>query len=108
MPQINIEYNKDRVTLDEIKKVSVAIKKIVEDLTPERLVYVNATSFDYSLNSDPLEILIHLSQHLIAGKRDAYLNNIVTNFKTWKTDNHFSVPTNIILIPMDWDLRINV
>ena len=108
MPQINIEYDKEIVTLEEIKQVSVGIQVIVEKLTPGRLVFVNATSFDFSLNSDPLEILIQLSRDIVEGRREEYLNDIVKDFKTWKASENFKVPTNIVLIPMDWDLKINV
>lgn len=108
MPQINIEYDKNAVSLEEIKKVSAGIQKILSDLTPGKHVFVNAKSFDYSVNSDSLEILISLSEDIVEGRRDAYLESIVLAFKTWKVSEKFTVPTNIVLIPMDWDLRINV
>ena len=108
MPQINIEYDKDVVSLEAVKKVSIGIQKVLEELTPGKHVFVNASSFDFSLNSDPLEIIISLNKDIITGKRKLYLDAIVGQFKVWKKSENFTVPTNIVLIPMDWDLKINV
>ena len=47
MPQITLEYDKERVSIDEIKQVGIGIQKILAELTPDRLVFVNANSFDF-------------------------------------------------------------
>ena len=91
-----------------LKKISYGIQTILDELTPDRLVFVNAISFDFSLNSDPLELIIRLSRDIIENRREEYVESIVSKFKEWKEKNNWDTPTNIVLIPMDWDLKINV
>ncbi|MEK6917523.1 MAG: hypothetical protein AABW51_01105 [Nanoarchaeota archaeon] len=107
MPMINIEYNDERLEEQEILSLSEAIQKIVSKSTNINDVFVYANSSKIKVKIAPIEIFIRMSAHKIEN-RDKLIKEIKTELQNWKKKKLFDHKINLTLIPMDWNIEIEV
>src|SRR3989344_1594239 len=107
MPMINIEYDDVKIEKSEILSVSSAIKKIVSEATHIEDVFVYANSSQIKVKVAPIEIFIRMSAHKIQS-REKLIEEIKSNLQVWKKKNLFKEKINLTLIPMDWNIEIEV
>ena len=107
MPLIRIDYDDDKVTKEDIERLSVAIQKIIIKETDIKEVFVYANTAQIKIGIDPIEIFIEMSAHIAEGKPDL-MKSTKEALKDWKKENNFSFPINMTIIPMDWQLEIGI
>ncbi len=107
MPIIKIDYDDCVIQEDTIKLLSKAVQKIVIDHTNINEVMVYANTAQIKIDVDPIEIFIEMSAKI----NDAHPNlthAIKADIIKWKSDNNFTTPINLTIIPMQWHMEIGI
>ena|SRR3989344_3126445 len=107
MPMINIEYDNEKINEPEILSLSEAMQKIVSKVTNIEDVFVYANFSRIKVKVAPIEIFIQMSAHKIEN-RDKLIKEIKTELQNWKKKKSFDHKINLTLIPMDWNIEIEV
>ncbi len=107
MPVINIEYDGDIVTNEEMQKLADATHEIVSRITAIEDVPVYAHSAQVKCQIAPIEIFIRLSAHKIKDA-NALTAEIKQNLSAWKHEKAYPHPINMTLIPMNWNIEIDI
>ncbi|MEN9625760.1 MAG: hypothetical protein RL557_88 [archaeon] len=104
---ITIEYDDKNIKKQEIVSLSKAIQKIVSESTNIEDVFVYANTSQIKVKIAPIEIFIKMSAHKIEN-RSKLIQDIKSRIKDWKKKNSFQHKINLTLIPMDWDIEIEI
>ena len=107
MPMINIEYDDGKLEKHEIISLSESMQRIVSKATNIEDVFVYANSSTIKVNVAPIEIFIQMSTHKIEN-RDELIKKIKVELQSWKKKKSFNHKINLTLIPMDWNIEIEV
>lgn len=107
MPIIRIDFDNEKVSEKEIKSLSEGIQKIVSETIEINDVFVYANSPQIQLNIAPIEIFIEMSINKIKDS-ESLIKNIKTKLSHWKSNSNFTHPINLTLIPMNWEIEINI
>lgn len=107
MPVINIEFDNDKVSAEDMQLLCNGAHEVVSKVTDIEDVPVYAHAADFKAEIAPIEIFIRLSAHKIKDA-DAITADLKQAFVSWKHDNNFSHPINMTLIPMNWKIEINI
>lgn len=107
MPMINIKYDSDKVSDEEIVTLSKAVQKIVQDTTKIPEVFVYADSPKIRIDVAPIEIFVEMSASKVID-REQLFQDIKTQLSDWKKVNNFTNPITITLTPMDWRFEVNI
>ncbi len=107
MPLINLEYNRAQVSDPDAELLANAVREIVSEATAIEDVFVYADSAKIQIKTAPIEIFIRMSSSIITDA-DSLTDQIKTKLKDWKTKNGFSHPINLTLIPMTWNIAIDI
>lgn len=107
MPVINIEYDGDKVSSEDMQRLCDGAHEIVSKVTEIEDVPVYAHNADFKAAVAPIEIFIRLSAHKVKDV-DALTVALKQAFIAWKNENDFNHPINMTLIPMDWKIEIDI
>ena len=107
MPVVKIEFDKTKVSESDIKALVSASHEIISSVTGIEDVPVYARSADFTAEIAPIEIFIQLSSHKIADSVELTAR-LRTAYEEWKKTSEFSIPINMTLIPMTWNIEIGI
>ena len=107
MPVINIEFDSDKVSAEEMQKLCDGAHEVVSEVTQIEDVPVYAHSAEFKAEIAPIEIFIRLSAHKVKDV-DALTADLKQAFSTWKSENNFNHPINMTFIPMNWKIEIGI
>ncbi len=107
MPIIKIEFDNNKVSKNDIEKLSFGVQKIVSEVTGIEDVFVYGNSSEIQVKIAPIEIFIEMSAHKIVNQ-DELILNIKNRIIYWKQQNNFSQLINLTLIPMSWKIEIGI
>jgi hypothetical protein len=107
MPLINIEYDNEIVEKENMVFLSEAIRDIVSEVTDIEDVFVYGNSSEIKIRTAPIEIFIKMSDYKIKDSKKLTFE-ITKKLSEWKKENNFEYPINLTLIPMNWEVAINV
>ncbi len=107
MPIIKIEFDNNKVSKNDIEKLSFGVQKIVSEETGIEDVFVYGNSSEIQVKTAPIEIFIEMSAHKIVNQ-DELILNIKNRIIDWKKQNNFSQLINLTLIPMVWKIEIGI
>lgn len=107
MPVVNIEFDGDKVSSAEMRLLCDGAHEVVSKVTEIEDVPVYAHNADFKTEIAPVEIFIRLSAHKITDA-NVLMANLKTAFVSWKKENNFSHPINMNLIPMNWNIEIDI
>jgi hypothetical protein len=109
MPVIRVEYDPDKITTEQITRLATDVVEFTKEITgiPEVFAWVNAAQIRIGI--DPVEIMIEISAHKVPdGDATKLSKPIAAKLKQWKADNNFTLPINLTIIPMQWQLEIGI
>ncbi len=104
---IKIEFDDQVVSDDDMKKLSLAVRDIVSEVTGIKDVFVYANSARIKVAIAPIEIFIQMSAEKIKDQSDT-INAFKLSIREWKKNNSFSYPINLTLVPMHWSVEIDI
>ncbi len=107
MPVINLEFDDNKISDPDVKKVSQVIQKIVSEVTNIEDVFVYANSAHIKIKVAPIEIFVRMSAHKIANA-DQLLADIKARLITWKAEAGFTYLINLTLVPEQWKIEIGI
>lgn len=107
MPLIKVLYDDTKLSETEIRNVSEAIRKIVQDATEIEDVFVYADCAKVNVAIAPIEIFVEMSAHKIKNE-DNLVQEIKEKLGNWKRESNFIQPINLTLIPMHWKIEIGI
>lgn len=107
MPIVTIEFDKDIVSEADIQKLVEASHEVVSIVTDIKDVPVYAHSAVFKAEIAPIEIFIQLSEHKISDANELTAK-LKAAFADWKQGQGFNYPINMTLIPMQWNIEIEI
>lgn len=107
MPLINLEYDNAKVSDSQVEMLSQAIRDIVSEATKIEDVFVYANTAKIKVQVAPIEIFVHMTASKIENET-TLIEKIKTKLKDWKSENNFTHPINLTLIPMNWKIEIGI
>ena len=107
MPLINLEYDNAKVSDQEVESLSQAVRDIVSETTHIEDVFVYANTAKIKVQIAPIEIFVQMTASKIQDE-NRLIEEIKTKLKEWKTNNTFTHPINLTLIPMNWKVEIGI
>ncbi len=107
MPVVNIEFDGDVVTKEEMQKLADAAHSVISKVTGIDDVPVYAHNADVKAKVAPIEIFIRLSDHKVKDV-DALTQELKQALSTWKKEQNFTHPINMTFIPMNWKIEIDI
>lgn len=111
MPVISVEYDKTTFNNIELSKVLSKIQEITARVSGELLedTPLSARSYETVLAPCPMEVYIRVSKNAIPDHNlTQMLDNISSELAEYKKVEHISQPINIMVIPMDWEFKLNI
>ena len=106
MPVIRIDFDKTKISDNDIQSLSKAVQKIVAEITNIEDTPVYAFSPAFSVKIAPIEIYVQLSAQKI--DLDELHAKMVARVSEWKKAVNFPHPINFTLIPMQWKFEIEI
>jgi hypothetical protein len=107
MPIIDVEFDDAKVTDEEIQTLSVAVQKIVSEVTGIEDVSVYANSARITVKVAPIEVFVRLSAHKIPDLEKMF-TVLKTQVANWKRASQFAQSINLTLIPMTWKFEVGI
>jgi hypothetical protein len=105
---INIEFDEDKVTKDEIRALSVALQKIVSSATGVQDTFVYANCAQVRVKVAPIEAVIRLSERRV-DDADKIMDEIESLLREWKKEHSFLHPVNLTLVQgEDWGVIFRI
>ena len=105
---IYIDYNKDLFSKDEIGKLTQTFQWIIENISKvENNVPTYARTYELSRGIYPIEIFVKVTRkHFDA--RVNFTENLQAWISDWKKTTDFKHKVNLTVIPMDWELALDI
>jgi hypothetical protein len=107
MPLIRLEYDDKKVNDADIERLSQAVRNIVSDATEIKDVFVYANTAHIKVQIAPIEIFVEMSAPKIQNE-DELIGIIKAKLREWKSENSFTHPINLTLIPMHWKVEVDI
>jgi hypothetical protein len=107
MPLIRLEFDNEKVAVEEIQLLSEAVKEIVSEITGIEDVFVYANSAQIKVQIAPIEIFVEMSAQKIIDT-DILIKAIKEKLQEWKKEVNFQYPINLTLIPMNWKVEVGI
>lgn len=107
MPLINLEYDSEKVSVQEAEQLSKAIQQIVSDVTGIEDVFVYGNSAEIKIQIAPVEIFVEMSAHKIENL-EKLTGQIKEKLSAWKVEVGFKHPINLTVIPMNWKVEVGI
>lgn len=107
MPIIRIDYDNNKIQKTDVETMSEAIRLIVSKHTDIAEVFVYANASEIILKADPIEIFVEMSAPIME-KRPDLMAKVKADIQAWKKENDFTLPLNLTLIPMTWEMEIGI
>ena len=107
MPVIRIEYDPAVVTDFRARALCKAAQSAVIEATgiPETFVYGNAS--EIRIDIAPVEIWVEVSAHKVPDPAKT-AQDIRVKLEAWKKAENFGANINLTLIPMQWQLELDI
>lgn len=107
MPIIRVDYDSDQATFDQVHALSAAVRDIVSEVTGIEDVFVYGNDSKIKIKVAPIEIFVEMSDHKI-NNLDELMAKVKARVTEWKTQNGFTVPINLTIIPMHWKVEVGI
>ncbi len=107
MPIIRVDYDNEQISDSDIHAMCAAIREIVSDVTKIEDVFVYGNSSEIKMKVAPVEVFVEMSAHKIKNL-DSLTAEFVSRIKEWKSENNFTTPINLSIIPMPWKIEIGI
>lgn len=104
---IHLEFDDSKVSDDDARTVSEAVRQIVIDVTGIADVFVYANSARIKVAVAPIEIFVRMSDHKITDEKTLF-EELKSKLHDWKAQNDFPHPINLTLIPMHWQFDVDI
>lgn len=104
---IYLEFDDSKISDDEARTISEAVRQIVIDATEIDDVFVYGNSARIKVAIAPIEIFVRISDHKISDEK-ALFEELKSKLHDWKSENNFPHPINFTLIPMHWQFDVNI
>ncbi len=107
MPVIHLEFDDTKVSSEEARALSEAIRTIVSEVTKIEDVMVYGRTSEIKINVHPIEIWVSMSAHKIENV-DVLLGLFRDRLVEWKKETVCIHPVNLTLIPEPWKFVIGI
>jgi lysyl-tRNA synthetase class I len=107
MPVIHLEFDDTKVSFEEARVISEAIRTIVSEVTKIEDVMVYGRSAEIKVKVHPIEIFVQMSAQKIEDV-GTLLGLFKDRLVIWKKETGFQHPVNLSLIPMPWKFEIGI
>jgi len=107
MPLINIEYDDSKLSEEEVESLSKAVRDIVSSVTEIEDVFVYSNTAHIKVQIAPIEIFVRMTAKKIENINEL-TQAIKTKLSIWKSEQDFKHLINLTLIPMEWQVEINI
>ena len=105
---IYIDFNKELFPKEEIVRLTEIFQSIIENIAKvENSVPTYASTYNTSRNIYPVEIFVKVSR-IHFNKRKNFTENLKNGIVEWKKQNNFEHKVNLTIIPMDWELALDI
>ncbi len=105
---IYIDYDKNLFSEKEVEYLTWEFQLIIENTSKvENNIPTYTSTYEVSINVYPVEIFVKISKHHFE-KRANYTENLKQAFTYWKKESNFSHKINLTVIPMDWELALDI
>jgi hypothetical protein len=111
MPIVRIDYEKNKLSKEEIQKISEAIQGFAAEATgyEPKDISVFASENQITVNAAPIEVYIYAT-FPTASEQDmesmlAKLKGLIVSFKA---ENNINVPFNLSVAKMNWKFQLEV
>src|SRR3990167_5102495 len=99
MPTIRIDYDDNKLSLEEATQLSVASQEVVSRVTGIEDVFVYCNTAKIKIKVAPIEIFVEMSDFKVKDL-DELTSKIKQELKTWKENSGFKQSINLTVIPM--------
>ena len=111
MPIVRIDYEKEHVSEDNVRKLVQAIQISAADVTgydPEE-ISVFASANQITANAAPLEIYIYATfPDVSEDDMESMLEKLSFLILDFKKENDIKIPFNLSVVKMNWKFKIAV
>lgn len=107
MPAIRIDYDGNKINEEDIRTLSTAAQKIVQEITGIEDTFVYANNPYVQVKTAPIEIYVQISAHKISNM-DELFEKIKERLSAWKKEVGFVHPINLTLMPMQWKFKVEI
>jgi hypothetical protein len=111
MPIVKIDYEKSRISTEEVKKVAEAIQKFTAQVTgyDNADISVFAAENQITINAAPIEIYIYAN---FPTATDTDLETMLKKLRElvipFKQENNIDIPFNLSVAKMQWKFELEV
>ena len=105
---IYIDFDKSQFTNKQITELTNNFESVIADTSKvENKIPTYASTYEVSSNIYPVEIFVKISrEHFV--KRINLTQKLKEAIKLWKKENNFNHTINLTVIPMDWELALDI
>ncbi len=111
MPIVRIDYEKNKISQEEIRKVAEAIQGFAAEATGYDLpeISVFASENQITVNAAPVEIYVYATFPGVSEQdMEAMLAKLKDLVVPFKEQNGITVPFNLSVAKMDWKFQLEV
>ncbi|MEK7638793.1 MAG: hypothetical protein AAB388_01390 [Patescibacteria group bacterium] len=111
MPIVRIDYEKSKLSQEEIQKVAAAIQKFAAEATgyTPAEVSVFASPNQVTVNAAPIEIYVYATFSEVSEQdMERILAKLRDQIVPFKQHNNITVPFNISVVKMNWKFELEV
>lgn len=111
MPIVKIEYEKTRVSEEEMQTVATALHGFVAEVTgyEPKDISVFASPNHFSVNAAPLEVYIYGNfPDATESSMEATLEKLAALIAPFKIERGITTPLNLSIAKMNWKFKLEV
>lgn len=111
MPIVRIDYEKSKISTEEIRKVAEAIQKFAATATgyEPKEISVFASENQVTINAAPIEIYVYAT---FPNTTEQDLESMLLKLKDlvvpFKEQNNIEIPFNLSIVKMNWKFQLEV
>ncbi len=111
MPIVRIDYEKNKISKEEMQKVIIAIQEFAAKATGYNIpdISVFASENQITLNAAPVEIYVYAT---FSDKSESEMEFMLQKLKDlvipFKEQNSINIPFNLSIVKMNWKFRLEV
>lgn len=111
MPIVRIDYEKNKISQEEIKKVAEAVQGFTAEVTEydPKDISVFASENQITVNAAPIEIYVYATFPEASGEdMEAMLTKLRDLVTPFKEQNNITIPFNLSIAKMNWKFELEV
>lgn len=111
MPIVKIDYDKEKLSQEQIRSIVNRLQSAVADVTgyDPKEISVFAYENQITANAAPLEIYIYATfPDVTSEKMESMLNRLADLLAPFKKEQDINVPFNISVAKMNWKFKLEV